>query len=67
MICHCYFLKRMQQYVENKENPLRFVSLVSNRECNNTKRTKGLPSDLLLLFLKESSTISREEKDFPDT
>ena len=52
---HCCFLKRMQRYVENKENPLRFVSLVSNRECNDTKRTKGLSLDLLLSFLKENA------------
>ena len=42
-------------------------ALVSNRECNNTKRTKGPPLDLLISFLKENATISREQKDSPDT
>ena len=67
MICCCCFLKKMQRYVENRENPLRFASLVSNRECNNTKRPKGLSLDLLLLFLKENAIISREQKGSPDT
>ena len=67
MICRCCFLKRMRQHVENKENPLRFVSVVSNRECNKTKKTEGLPLDLLLSLLKENATIRREQKDSPDT
>ena len=50
-----------------QENPLRFVSLVSNRDFNNTKRTKGLPLDLLLSFLKENATIGREQKDSLET
>ena len=65
MICHCCFLKRMRQSIENKENPVRSVSLASDREC--TKANKGIPLDLLLLVLKENTTMCREQKDPPDT
>ena len=46
---HCRFLKRI---LKKKENPLRFVSLVSNRECNNTSEQKDSPSICFYRFLK---------------
>ena len=62
MICHCCFLTRMRQNIENKENPARFVSVVTNRECHNTKQAKGLPLDLLLLFLKENAKYIEDKR-----